>query len=140
MAVRTPTTEPRWRFVPVRERLDDRHPVVLTIRPDGLIFVRISDRIKTLEALCEIFAEVATEGMNSPLWTHRSARGRLETYMMPTRALEEPVRYHELNGHAIVEVQRDLSVDEAIARLMPVFSDVTNKYWTMRLPDQPHAA
>jgi hypothetical protein len=128
-------TPARFRMVPIRERLPMGQLLALTFRPDGLIFAHISPEVRTIEELCRVFTEMGTKAMNSPYWSHARASGWLSTDMIPTRNLREPVVYHELSGPAIVEIRSDLSVDEALARLMPVFSEQINKHWKLILPD-----
>jgi hypothetical protein len=129
----------RLSYVALRERLPSTRPVNLVFRPDGLVVAEISDQIRSVKDLCDVFTVAGTEAMNSPIWTHRSASGTLSTVMIPTRHLHRPVMYHELDGPAIVEVRGDLSVDEAAGRLMPVFSAVANKYWKLNLSIPRHA-
>ncbi|GAA2455473.1 hypothetical protein GCM10010191_88380 [Actinomadura vinacea] len=135
-----PETMRRLRFVPVRERLPLSQPVNLVFRPDGLIIVEISHRINTIDELCKVFTETGSKAMNDPVWSHKSARGFLSFDVIPVRRLPQPAVYHELNGPAIVQLRAELTVDEAIARLMPLFSAVINQHWTVNLPASRYAA
>ncbi|XVQ09921.1 hypothetical protein ACQP1W_46645 [Spirillospora sp. CA-255316] len=133
------STPTRLRMVPVRERLPMGQLLAMTFRPDGLVFVRISPEVRTIEELCRVFTELGTKAANSPYWSHASAQGWLSTEMISSRNLREPVVHHDLGGHAIVEIRSDISVDEALGRMMPLLSAGINKHWKVLLPDG-HAA
>ncbi|MFC5750576.1 hypothetical protein [Actinomadura rugatobispora] len=129
------STPARFRMVPIRERLPMGQLMAQTFRSDGVIFVHVSPEVRTIEDLCKVFTEIGTKAMNSPFWSHASARGWLSNEFIANRNLPEPVVYHELSGPAIVEIRSDLSVDEALARLMPLFNDEINKRWKLSLSD-----
>ncbi|TDD77701.1 hypothetical protein [Actinomadura rubrisoli] len=133
----TRTTHPIL-FIPDRPpHLPLATAIRFDFRPSGAIVVEVNHRIWLRDLTGEL-TRVGTRCMNSRIWQHRRAGTgrplRVEFTLDETLPRNDPVEYAELGGDAHVGIQPDISVDEALTRLMPMLSAGMRAHWDLRLP------
>lgn len=94
--------------------------------------VVVSTEIETLEELCREMGRVGTI-LGNTTFSHDDLKGGfLSEFLLGPATQRDPVILtDEALNHTVYSVRPDLSVDEAVAAIMPLAERMINRGWTV---------